>query len=164
LLAELSLCLVNVNFPREPRGLMWTRASVRRYDGHVVPTKDPLGRELFWFTVTPIEGADEGTDRWAMERGWVSMTPLQLNPTDEHQLGDLRGRHPLDEALAAVVSPTPSPEAEKSVREDEAGNTRTVLDGFPQASDVGVISTAARPDAARERAADRQDATVPHSK
>ncbi len=101
LLEEPSLCLVNVNLPREPRGLVWTRASVRRYDGHIVPTQDPLGRELFWFTVTPIEGADEGTDRWAMERGWISLTPLRLDLTDEQQLGTMRTRHPLDESIAA---------------------------------------------------------------
>src|SRR5262245_16445486 len=58
LLTESRLPLVNVNFPREPRGLLWTRASVRRYDGHIVPTKHPLGGELFWFTVSPIEGAE----------------------------------------------------------------------------------------------------------
>jgi 5'-nucleotidase len=134
LLEELDLCLVNVNFPREPRGLIWTRASVRRYDGRVVPTTDPLGRELFWFTVTPVEGADEGTDRWALERGWISMTPLRLDPTDEHRLGDLRRRHPLDEALAAAVSPpTPSPEAEKTVREDESAHAMT------QSADAAVV-------------------------
>ena len=139
LLEEPSLCLVNVNFPREPRGLIWTRASVRRYDGRVVPTKDPLGRDLFWFTVTPVEGADEGTDRWAMERGWISMTPLRLDPTDEQQLDDMRGRHPLDESLAAAVSPpTPSPEAEKTVREDEAAHAMT-----KSAEDTIVIHRAA---------------------
>ena len=63
LLTHPTLLLVNVNFPREPRGLVWTRASVRHYDGQIVPTKDPLGRELFWFTVSPIDGAEEGTDR-----------------------------------------------------------------------------------------------------
>jgi 5'-nucleotidase len=130
LLEEASLCLVNVNFPREPRGLMWTRASVRRYDGRVVPTKDPVGRELFWFTVTPMEGADEGTDRWAMERGWISMTPLRLDPTDEQHLGDMCRGHPLDESLAAAVSPpTPSLEAEKSVREDEAAHAMSTSAG-----------------------------------
>src|SRR5262245_30552412 len=50
-LADAELPLVNVNLPRQPRGLVWTRVSVRRYDGLVVPTKDPMGRELFWFTV-----------------------------------------------------------------------------------------------------------------
>ena len=126
LLEEPSLSLMNVNLPREPRGLVWTRASVRRYDGQIVPTEDPLGRELFWFTVTPVEGADEGTDRWAMERGWISLTPLRLDLTDEQELGAMRIRHPLDESLAAAVSPqTPSPEAAKEVREDEAAHAIT---------------------------------------
>ena len=38
LLAEGELPLVNVNFPRHPRGVIWTRSSVRRYDGKIVPT------------------------------------------------------------------------------------------------------------------------------
>jgi 5'-nucleotidase len=121
LLQKPSLCLVNVNLPREPRGLVWTRVSVRRYDGRIVPTEDPLGRELFWFSVTPIEGVEEGTDRWALERGWISLTPLRLDVTDEQELGVMRTRNPLDESIAAAVSPrTPSPEAAKTVRDDEA--------------------------------------------
>jgi hypothetical protein len=112
---------VNVNFPRRPRGLIWTRVSVRRYDGKIVPTKDPLGRDLFWFSVTPVEGAEEGTDRWAMEQGWVSLTPLTLDLTDEKQLQEARALRPLDGAKAAVVSPSmSSPEKAQSVQEDEA--------------------------------------------
>jgi 5'-nucleotidase len=121
LLPDPDLTLVNVNFPRKPRGLVWTRASVRRYDGRIVPTKDPLGRELYWFTVIPIEGADEGTDRWAVEQGWISLTPLRLDMTDREKLDGVRARHPLDEAMAAAISPPrSSPEAIKTVREDEA--------------------------------------------
>jgi 5'-nucleotidase len=59
---------------------------VRHYDGKVVPDKDPAGRPIFWFTVTPLEGAAEGTDRWAVEHGWVSITPLRLDLTDESDL------------------------------------------------------------------------------
>src|SRR5262245_9938095 len=121
LLTQTDLPLVNVNFPRHPRGVIWTRASVRRYDGKIVPMQDPAGRELFWFTVTPIEGAEEGTDRWAMEQGWVSLTPLRLDLTDIEALGDARSRRPLDEVLAATVSPgKSSPQAAQAVREDEA--------------------------------------------
>jgi 5'-nucleotidase len=40
----------------------------------------------FWFTVVPIESVDEGTDRWAIEQGYVSMTPLRLDLTDEKAL------------------------------------------------------------------------------
>jgi 5'-nucleotidase len=81
------LQLVNVNFPEQaPRGIRWTRQSVRHYDGQVVPGKDPLGRAHFWFVVKPLEAADEESDRWAVEHGYVSLTPLQLDLTNEQQL------------------------------------------------------------------------------
>jgi 5'-nucleotidase len=87
------LTLVNVNFPeREPRGLYWTRQSVRHYDGKVVPGEDPMGRKHFWFVVTPLEAAEEGTDRWAVEQGYVSMTPLRLDLTNEAELATARAR------------------------------------------------------------------------
>jgi 5'-nucleotidase len=130
LLNHSTLALVNVNFPREPRGLIWTRASVRQYDGQIVPTKHPLGRELFWFTVRSLEGADEGTDRWAAEQGWISLTPLRLDLTDEAQLRAVRTIHPLDEAMAAAVSPMKSSEqAAQSVRDDEASASIPVSPG-----------------------------------
>jgi 5'-nucleotidase len=113
--------LININFPRNPRGLIWTRVSVRHYDGRIVPTKDPLGRELYWFTVTPIQGSEEGTDRWALEQGWVSITPLTLDLTDERMLTTVKQSRPLDEEIAHAISPPrSSPEAAQSVREDEA--------------------------------------------
>jgi 5'-nucleotidase len=97
LLPDRELSLVNVNFPdRAPNGLRWTRQSVRHYDGKVVPGENPLGRELFWFTVVPIEGTEEGTDRWAVEHGYVSMTPLRLDLTNEKELARAQLRHPLD--------------------------------------------------------------------
>lgn len=91
------LTLVNVNFPdQRAKGLRWTRQSVRHYDGKVVPGEDPLGRKLFWFTVVPIEGTEEGTDRWAIEQGYASMTPLRLDLTNEKELATAQLRHPLD--------------------------------------------------------------------
>jgi 5'-nucleotidase len=86
LMSARDLQLVNVNFPEQsPRGLRWTRQSVRHYDGHVVPGKDPLGRDHFWFVVKPLEAVDEESDRWAVEHGYVSLTPLQLDLTNEQQ-------------------------------------------------------------------------------
>jgi 5'-nucleotidase len=62
------LTLVNVNFPDgEPAGMRWTRQSVRRYDGKMVTGEAPMGRKHFWFVVTPIEQAEEGSDRWAID-------------------------------------------------------------------------------------------------
>jgi 5'-nucleotidase len=87
LFAAPELRLVNVNLPSgTPRGILWTRQSVRHYDGRVVPGKDPMGRTHYWFTVVPVEGTDEDSDRWAFERGYVSMTPLRLDLTDEEAL------------------------------------------------------------------------------
>jgi len=83
--------LINVNFPAEaPRGTMWTRQSMRHYDGKVVPGKDPMGRTHYWFTVVPVEATEEGTDRWAIEQRYVSMTPLRLELTDEHKLAQAK--------------------------------------------------------------------------
>ncbi len=109
--------LVNINFPREPRGLLWTRVSIRHYDGRIVPTKDPLGREMYWCTVRPIEAPEEGTDRWAIERDWISLTPLKLDLTDETGLAQIRKKLPLDEIRATM--PHESAKAAQSVREDE---------------------------------------------
>jgi len=121
-----ALRLLNVNVPLAPRGLLWTRVSVRQYDGNIVPTQDPLGRELYWFTVRPLQEAEEGTDRWALEQNWVSLTPLRLDLTDESMLGELVAADPLDIPRASVTSQKVSPpEAARSVRENES---QTVLE------------------------------------
>ena len=93
---ETTLQLVNVNLPERPRGLRWTRQSVRHYDGHVVPGEDPMGRRHFWFVTQPIEAVEEGTDRWAMEHGLVSITPLRLDLTSGEELARASERYPLE--------------------------------------------------------------------
>jgi 5'-nucleotidase len=96
LLPDRALGLVNVNFPdAEPKGLRWARQSVRHYDGKVVPGQHPLGWQHFWFTVTPVEAPEEGTDRWSVEHGYVSLTPLRLDLTSDAELAAAQVRHPL---------------------------------------------------------------------
>lgn len=86
LLSRPELPLVNVNFPlAAARGTRWTRQSVRHYDGEVVPGKDPMGRHHYWFVVKPLEPADEDSDRWAVENGYTSLTPLQVDLTNFEQ-------------------------------------------------------------------------------
>jgi len=112
LLTDSSARLLNVNFPRAPRGMTWTRQAVRHYDGRVVPGTDPMGRSHFWFTVAPIEQVEPGTDLWAMERGCISITPLSLDLTDLPGLERLAATRPLD-APATARPPA-------AVEEDEA--------------------------------------------
>lgn len=78
--------LVNVNLPAAPRGIQWTRQSVRHYEGFVIPGEDPMGRRHYWFSEEPRGKVEEGTDRWAVEHDLVSVTPLRLDLTDEAQL------------------------------------------------------------------------------
>lgn len=83
------VALYNVNFPTSPKGIKWTKQSVRFYDGIIIPGTDPLGRKHYWFTVRPLDAAELGTDRWAVENDFVSITPLRLDLTDHSQLGTL---------------------------------------------------------------------------
>ena len=86
--------LVNVNFPKDPRGLRWTAQAVDQYNGKVVPDTDPMGREHFWFTVIPLDEVREGTDLWAVEQGYVSLTPLRLDLTDHEELSRVTASMP----------------------------------------------------------------------
>ena len=107
LLPASDLRLVNVNLPaRAPIGLCWTRQSVRHYDGEVIPGKDPMGRSHFWFLVKKLEEPDQGTDRWAVEHGYISMTPLRLDLTDEEQLATAKKRMPLDQTAQETTTAT----------------------------------------------------------
>jgi len=86
--------LLNVNFPSEqPKGTLWTKQSVRFYDGKVVAGRDPMDRPHFWFTVVPITETEENTDRWAVARGFTSITPLRLDLTDRDELERAIARH-----------------------------------------------------------------------
>jgi 5'-nucleotidase len=84
--------LVNVNFPREPRDIRWTAQAVDQYDGKIVAGEDPAGRAVYWFTVVPLERHRRGTDLWAMEEGYVSLTPLRLDLTDHEDLAKVARR------------------------------------------------------------------------
>lgn len=96
LLPTEGLSLFNVNFPPGPKGIKWTRQSVSLYDGKIVPGMDPMGRKHYWFTVTPLEPAESDTDRWAVENGYVSITPLRLDLTNEQELAARRKEIPVE--------------------------------------------------------------------
>lgn len=90
-----TLSLINVNFPPEPKDIQWTRQSVRLYDGKIVPGMDPIGRKHYWYTFVPLERAEDGTDRRAIEDGYISVTPLRLDLTNEEQLSQALRSKPL---------------------------------------------------------------------
>ena len=56
-----------------------------------------MGRKHFWFAAIPLTEPDENSDRWAIDHGYVSLTPLRLSLTDDEWLARLRH----EEGLAA---------------------------------------------------------------
>ena len=91
--------LVNINFPPLPgdqvKGVRVARQGFHDYSrGSVVEGRDPRGYRYFWFGLHAIEHTlDHGTDLEAIEEGYVSVTPLQLDLTHHASLGDLAARY-----------------------------------------------------------------------
>lgn len=91
--------LVNVNFPPLPadavKGIKAVRQGFHDYArGSVVEGTDPRGYRYFWFGLHGIEHTPgHRTDLEAIQDGYVSVTPLQLDLTHDASLGDLAGRY-----------------------------------------------------------------------
>ena len=91
--------LVNVNFPALPadqiRGIRAVRQGFHDYSrGTVVEGRDPRGFKYYWFGLQAIEHTlDHGTDLEAINEGFVSVTPLQLDLTHHASLGELGERY-----------------------------------------------------------------------
>lgn len=90
--------LVNVNFPPLPagqvRGIRAVRQGFHDYSrGSVVEGRDPRGLKYYWFGLHAIEHTlDHGTDLEAIDEGYVSVTPLQLDLTHHSLLSTLGER------------------------------------------------------------------------
>ncbi|GLV48167.1 5'-nucleotidase SurE [Thermus sp. LT1-2-5] len=86
--------LLNVNFPAgTPKGVKVTRLSTHHFEDTVVERLDPEGRPYYWIAGTPVGEEEEGTDLWAVRRGYISVTPVSL---------DFTAREYLDEVAAWV--------------------------------------------------------------
>jgi 5'-nucleotidase len=84
--------LLNVNVPSQPiRGVQITRMGTRVYRDELVVRHDPRGRPYYWLGGESPSGIpDEGTDIWAVQNGYISVTPIQLDLTAHRRLDSLR--------------------------------------------------------------------------
>lgn len=78
--------LLNINIPFLPeddiKGVMITRQGLRVYRDRLDKRVDPRGRPYYWIGGDAPTGVpDEGTDFGALERRYISITPLQLDLT-----------------------------------------------------------------------------------
>ncbi len=85
---------LNVNFPPVPgaeaRGIEVTRLGRRTYRDVLIERLDPKGKPYYWIGGDPPAGEPEaGTDVGALQQGYISVTPLNMDMTDRAQLAAL---------------------------------------------------------------------------
>ncbi len=76
---------LNVNIPAPPvRGLMITKLGWKFYDPEIIEKKDPRDSTYYWIgTGRPAHIGDARSDVKAVAAGWISLTPLQTDVTDQ---------------------------------------------------------------------------------
>lgn len=82
-----SMTLLNVNVPDLPlseiKGIEITRLGTRHNAEETKKLQDPRGRTIYWIGEPGKEAdAGEGTDFYAVKRGFVSVTPIHLDMTN----------------------------------------------------------------------------------
>lgn len=93
--AGLEAGLLNVNFPaaEDIKGYRWTRLGRRTYREEAIHRKDPKGRSYYWIGgpgLSDFEGA-VGEDVEAVMQGYISLTPLKMDMTEEKCFSILAG-------------------------------------------------------------------------
>jgi len=83
--------LLNVNVPDLPlpqiKGYRVTRLGRRHKAESVIKTETPRGETCYWVGAAgPAADAGEGTDFHAIESGFVSITPLQIDLTHRTEM------------------------------------------------------------------------------
>jgi len=86
--------LLNVNVPDVPRaelqGIKITRLGRRHRAEDVIRQQSPRGETVYWVGAAgPAADAGDGTDFHAVEKRFVSVTPLQIDLTNRDQMPDV---------------------------------------------------------------------------
>lgn len=86
--------ILNINVPDVPlaelAGIKATRLGFRHRAEQMVPERDPRGRQIYWIGPAGTEAdAGPGTDFAAIEAGFASVTPLQIDLTRYAQVAPL---------------------------------------------------------------------------
>ena len=88
--------IMNVNVPDLPfselRGIQITRLGTRHIAEPTIKAVDPRGRKIYWIGQPgPEQDAGPGTDFYAVNSGYVSITPLHLDLTHYKVMDELSG-------------------------------------------------------------------------
>lgn len=96
--------ILNVNVPdvaiTDLKGYQATRLGQRHKSEPVIKSEDPRGRIIYWVGPPGAEqDAGPGTDFYAVNAGFVSVTPLQLDLTWYERINDLKAWLPKEPVL-----------------------------------------------------------------
>lgn len=96
--------ILNVNVPdvsiKNLKGYQATRLGQRHKSEPVIKSEDPRGRIIYWVGPPGAEqDAGPGTDFYAINAGFVSVTPLQLDLTRYERINDLKAWLPKEHDL-----------------------------------------------------------------
>jgi len=88
--------LLNINIPFRPandlKGVKLTRLGTRLYADTLVRKVDPRGKDYYWIGgEDPVWQPEEGSDFHTVHEGFVSVTPMRLEFTDQQALADMQG-------------------------------------------------------------------------
>lgn len=83
--------LLNVNIPNQPfvpnQAIEWTRLGRRHCAERVIAQKNPRGETMYWIGESGgVADATQGTDFYAVSKGRISVTPLQVDLTNHEDL------------------------------------------------------------------------------
>jgi len=86
--------LLNINFPKnKPKGIKITVLGERQYENVVHKKFDPVGLPYYWLKSSLIksETKKENTDVHAVEKGFISVTPLTCDITNYTEVEKVKG-------------------------------------------------------------------------
>lgn len=87
--------LLNINVPcipeNEIKGVQINKLGIREYSESFQERKDPRGRSYYWYAGVPknVFGAEE-TDVSAIEKGYISITPIHFDLTNYRIINEIR--------------------------------------------------------------------------
>lgn len=105
--------LLNVNVPNLPRaqirGFRITRQGDSRFVEELDTGRDPRGLPYYWLAGSyQMTDDDPSTDSWALEHGYVSITPLTYNLTATAAMKELQALLPRAGKSRGVLTASPA--------------------------------------------------------
>lgn len=87
-------CLLNVNFPNEPKGLRWARQGLEYWIDAMEERQDPTGNPYCWLGGELSKFDEhEDSDVALLKQGWGTVVPLQISELTDHKQFTSRKSH-----------------------------------------------------------------------